>query len=186
MSPVVAAFLILLGPLGIHTPQQSAITAEDLAVIDAALDHGARKAERGPRLLLLRNRTLALCGDERVPDTCIPPDDQTREYVLRVMKEVTPERFAALLARNAVSQTLTAAPAGDVILVSPGGVGAAMSTHGANVSAFTSLPVYFPDGSALLYMGYYCGALCGEGHFFLLRRTDARWRVVKTAMTWIS
>jgi hypothetical protein len=92
----------------------------------------------------------------------------------------------ALVARNAVGQRFTAPPAGDVVLVTAERIRDAMKQHRANVSAHASLPAYFDDGTALMFLGYFCGGLCGEGNFLLLQRQKEGWRVIKSMMTWIS
>jgi hypothetical protein len=50
-----------------------------------------------------------------------------------------------------------------------------------------SRPGYNPsEDEAVLYVGHYCGGLCGTGHLYLLRKSDGKWRVVGRSMLWIS
>jgi hypothetical protein len=39
---------------------------------------------------------------------------------------------------------------------------------------------------ALLYIGFVCGGLCGEGHIFLLVKENGTWKIRHVAMTWVS
>lgn len=39
---------------------------------------------------------------------------------------------------------------------------------------------------ALVYIGHFCGGLCGTGHYALLEKRDHRWMVVRQNMVWIS
>jgi hypothetical protein len=39
---------------------------------------------------------------------------------------------------------------------------------------------------ALVYVGYLCGGLCGDGKFFLLVKEGGVWKIQHVAMTWIS
>ena len=39
---------------------------------------------------------------------------------------------------------------------------------------------------ALIYYGYVCGGLCGQGQYILLTRTDDKWTIEKECLTWIS
>jgi hypothetical protein len=39
---------------------------------------------------------------------------------------------------------------------------------------------------ALIFVGYGCGWLCGEGNYLLLVKKDGEWRVEKKSMVWIS
>jgi hypothetical protein len=51
-----------------------------------------------------------------------------------------------------------------------------------------SHPGYNKAGTeAVLYVGHYCGGLCGTGHlFFLTKDDDGQWRVKNRLMLWIS
>ena len=178
--------LVLLLALALVQPVGGAVTAEDLRVIDAALDHKARNAERGPRVLFLLDRTLEPCTGTRGGSQCLDVGGKTLTFVRRRIPELTQERLNALASRNAVAQVLTTSPARDVIVIPREKRAAAMKQRDANVSAYTSLPAYFDDGTALVFLGFHCGGLCGEGNFLLLRRTGDRWKVIKSAMTWIS
>jgi hypothetical protein len=178
--------VVLLIALAAAQSAATSVTVEDLRVIDAALDHEARNAERGPRVLFLLDRTLEPCAGKRVLSQCFDVGGKTLTFVQRRIPELTQERLNALASRNVVAQALTTSPARDVIVIPREDLAAAMKQRDANVSASTSLPAYFDDGTALLFLGYHCGGLCGEGNFLLLRRTGDRWKVIKTAMTWIS
>jgi hypothetical protein len=39
---------------------------------------------------------------------------------------------------------------------------------------------------SFLYVGYVCGGLCGSGQIFLLAKEKDQWKILHTAMTWIS
>jgi hypothetical protein len=39
---------------------------------------------------------------------------------------------------------------------------------------------------AVLVVDYFCGPRCGAGHYVLLRRSAAGWRVIEAAPTWQS
>lgn len=39
---------------------------------------------------------------------------------------------------------------------------------------------------AVLYVGHYCGGLCGTGHLYFLKKENGRWRVESKQMMWIS
>jgi hypothetical protein len=44
-----------------------------------------------------------------------------------------------------------------------------------------------PDKSqALIFVGYQCDWLCGEGNYILLTKRDGEWKIEKKSMTWIS
>jgi hypothetical protein len=46
---------------------------------------------------------------------------------------------------------------------------------------------FSPDKShALLFLGYQCGWLCGQGNYILLMKKDGEWKVEKKSMTWVS
>jgi hypothetical protein len=163
-----------------------AVSAEDLRVIDAALSHKARTAP-GLGKTRLHDQTLAACAEGRSSSSCIPVDPTRLPYSRRAMPELTEERLAALAARNPRPHRLTSSPASDVVLISREELAAMRPTRlRRDVHAFTSLPVYFDDDTALIYLGFSCGGLCGEGNFILLRRGANGWRVHKAAMTWIS
>jgi hypothetical protein len=185
-----AAVLLILGLLqGQTAAQPAAVSAEDLAVIDAALDHKTRNAINSARpraIVLMFDRTMELCPTEQGSANCLGYGKRTTGIIQRQIPEITEAHVDALFARNAVAQSLPSAPAKDVILVAREKLAALMEQYGANVHAFTSLPAYFEDGTALLFLGYFCGGLCGEGNFILLRREHDGWKVVKAAMTWIS
>lgn len=183
------ALLMLALLQGQAAVQPAAVTAEDLAVIDAALNHKARDAFNRARpraIILLLDRTMELCRTEQGSGNCLGYGKKTAGYLQRTIPEVANAQVDALLARNAVPSLLPSAPADDVVLVAKEDLPAAMKKYGANVHAFTSLPAYFDNGTALVFLGFYCGGLCGEGNFMLLRREGAEWKVVKTAITWIS
>jgi hypothetical protein len=42
------------------------------------------------------------------------------------------------------------------------------------------------EGEALIYVGHYCGGLCGTGHLVLLAKENGRWAVKNRVMLWIS
>jgi len=44
----------------------------------------------------------------------------------------------------------------------------------------------FADDVAFVTIGYECGALCGEGQRFVLRRALGRWRIEAVETTWLS
>ncbi|MEX2271801.1 MAG: hypothetical protein WD690_10035 [Vicinamibacterales bacterium] len=169
--------------------QRAIVSAEDLAVIDAALNHKTRNAlnlakPRG-RVLML-DRTLEPCANERSGIRCFGYGEKTTLYVQRTIREITKAHIDALVARNAVAQFLPSAPAKDVLLVAREKLRAAMEQYDANVIASTSLPAYLDDGTALLFLEFSCGGHCGEGNFILLKRGAEGWRVKKAAITWIS
>lgn len=39
---------------------------------------------------------------------------------------------------------------------------------------------------AILYIGYQCDGLCGQGHYVLMVKANGNWKVEKRVMTWIS
>ncbi len=39
---------------------------------------------------------------------------------------------------------------------------------------------------AVLYVGHYCGSLCGTGHLFFLVKEEGQWKVKNRLMLWIS
>src|SRR5687767_11406645 len=179
-----ATLLLVLSLVQVPAAQQPGVTADDLAVIDAALGHKARTAMNHARpraIVLLLDRTLEPCGEE-YSIHCFSHSEKTANFLRTRMPEATKERLDALAARNARWHSLTSAPANDVILVAREKLAAAMDQHNANVHAFTSLPAYFDDGTALVFLGYFCGGLCGEGNFILLKRVAGGWKVTKTAM----
>jgi hypothetical protein len=184
------AFVILLS-LAQDRPvaDPSAVTAEDLAVIDAALSHKARNAlnlARPRGTVLLIDRPLGPCPDEkRSSPRCFPHGERTVTFVRRRIATLTQDRLDALAARNAGSHVLRPF-ARDIVLVAQENLIATIKKYKANVTAATSLPVYFDDGTALIFLEFACGGRCGEGNFLLLRRRGDRWKVEKTAMTWIS
>jgi hypothetical protein len=48
-------------------------------------------------------------------------------------------------------------------------------------------PMFSADSlSALIYVEYHCGGLCGEGALFLVRRDGGRWRTARRVRYWIS
>jgi hypothetical protein len=48
-------------------------------------------------------------------------------------------------------------------------------------------PVFSPDSStALVYVEYHCGSLCGQGELYLVRRDGQRWKTVRRVRYWIS
>ena len=182
---LIAASLALMA----LAPQQPAgVTPEDLAVIDAALNHKARTAINlaRPPVILMDAQTIAPCPDERSGIRCFPHTEKTAKFLQPRMPEVTKERLDLLAARNGSPHTLPAPPAEDVVFVDRQKLEILIKKRQANVHAFTSLPAYFEDGSALLFLGYSCGGLCGQGNFLLLRKRDGQWRVVKSMMTWVS
>lgn len=182
------ALLLVLGVAQDRVANPSAVTAEDLAVIDAALSHKARNAinlARPRGTVLLLDRPLRPCSGERSGVRCIPHGERTVTFVRRRISTLTQERLDALVARNAVPQLLTPF-ARDIVLVPQENLIAAIAKYKANVTAATSLPVYFDDSTALIFLEFSCGRLCGEGNFLLLRRRPNGWKVEKTAMIWIS
>ncbi len=42
------------------------------------------------------------------------------------------------------------------------------------------------SGTALVYVGVYCGATCGQGNIFLLVKTNRGWTVVHEEQIWVS
>jgi len=48
--------------------------------------------------------------------------------------------------------------------------------------------VFFSDdrSTAVVYVGYICGTLCGAGKVLLLRKRDKKWKIMKSRLTWIS
>jgi hypothetical protein len=168
--------------------QPADVTPEDLAVVDAALGHKARNAinHARPARILMHDRTIGPCAGERSGTGCFHHTDKTVKYLQPRMPEITAERLSALAARNASPRRLTVPPASDVILVERDRIREAMKTYKANVTAYTSLPAYFDDGTALLFLGFACDGRCGEGNFLLLRKREGKWRVVKSMITWIA
>jgi hypothetical protein len=49
-----------------------------------------------------------------------------------------------------------------------------------------SAPIYPMKGSAVIYAGYSCGGLCGEGFLIRLRHDSRAWRVTSAQLLWIS
>ncbi len=39
---------------------------------------------------------------------------------------------------------------------------------------------------ALIYLGHYCGSLCGTGHLLFLTKENGQWKVTNRLMLWIS
>jgi hypothetical protein len=39
---------------------------------------------------------------------------------------------------------------------------------------------------AMLYVGHYCGGLCGTGHLYFLKKENGHWEVLSKQMLWIS
>ena len=169
--------------------QPAMVSAEDLAIIDAALNHKTRNAlnlARPRGLVLMLDRTLEPCANERSGIRCFGSGEKTATYVQLMIREITKAHIDALVARNAVALFLPSAPAKDVLLVAPEKLRAAMDQYDANVIASTSLPAYLDDGTALLFLEFSCGGRCGEGNFILLKRGAKGWKVKKAALTWIS
>ncbi|MBW3656344.1 MAG: hypothetical protein KY444_09560 [Gemmatimonadetes bacterium] len=50
-----------------------------------------------------------------------------------------------------------------------------------------SRAAFTPDGNtAIVYYSHGCGDLCGGGEYLVLRRTDGRWRVIRSLDVWAS
>lgn len=182
---LVLAGLLLAGLQG--PPAPGAVTAEDLRVIDAALSHKARTAP-GSGKIRLDAQSLGVCAEQQLlRASCVAADASMLEFLQRRMPELTADKLAALAARNAQPQILTSPPAKDVVLISREEVAAMRpSLRRGDVHAFTSLPAYFGNDTALIFVGFWCGRGCGEGNFLMLRRGAKGWKVHKAAMTWIS
>ena len=50
-----------------------------------------------------------------------------------------------------------------------------------------SIPILSKDRqTAYVELGYFCGALCGNGNVLILRKIDGKWKVVEDISSWIS
>jgi hypothetical protein len=55
-----------------------------------------------------------------------------------------------------------------------------------SVTAFSPIGMS-PDGSqAVVYISYWCGALCSDGQYVLLERAESGWRIADVALAWAS
>ena len=139
---------------------------------------------------------------------CAEPRDQLRPCVLRehlttLVNDANVQRFGSAFPasicqqlansfeqRNSTSGFLPALPDGRVQFIE----------YDALVRSFDSgeyrgrargymqfsLPAYTAEGKALVYAGYSCGGLCGEGFLFLLARQEGVWRIVYPMLVWMS
>lgn len=56
-----------------------------------------------------------------------------------------------------------------------------------NKYAFISFPIISTDKiKAIIYVGYYCGSLCGKGGILHLEKLNGKWEIVEFVPTWIS
>jgi hypothetical protein len=85
-----------------------------------------------------------------------------------------------------IIRRFTSAPASDIVVVPRDKLDEAVKARASRVHAFVSLPVYPDARTAFIYVGYFCGGLCGEGNYLLLRKGPEGWKVEKSAMLWIS
>ena len=51
---------------------------------------------------------------------------------------------------------------------------------------FSAVGYNTPRTEALVFLGHYCGSLCGTGHLFLLEKENGQWVVKNRLMQWIS
>ncbi|HEX6324521.1 MAG TPA: hypothetical protein VFZ36_12405, partial [Vicinamibacterales bacterium] len=138
------------------------VTPLDLEIINAAIDHKARKAIRTPGLpILLRDRSMSVCETERAAVACIPVALRNQELRKR-MPELTNDRLDSLAARNRKARVLRS-PSPDVVVIADDELRKLPDRRAVRVSVSTSLPVLIDEKTALVYLGYSCGGRCGEG-----------------------
>ena len=69
----------------------------------------------------------------------------------------------------------------------PGSSRFAKAFDGARVLKTISRPVFAADGKhAVIATNHMCGPLCGNGAVLELELTEDGWKIIKSAMTWIS
>jgi hypothetical protein len=55
-----------------------------------------------------------------------------------------------------------------------------------NLYTFSSVGFSQDGGKALVFVTNWCGPLCGEGNYYLLKKENCNWQIANKIMTWIS
>ncbi|HEU4886152.1 MAG TPA: hypothetical protein VFT45_28190 [Longimicrobium sp.] len=168
-------------------PSANAPRSEAGAVYSVLLDSMERH-EPGTRLIHRYVQVETLEGKETAP--------RRNEDLLRGVPEVTPELLAAFRAANEQVIDVRALAARDdvewITRDSLDGVRRGRRENLTSPSAFSttrfSAVGFSADGrTALAYVSYWCGGLCGNEHWALLeRQADGRWVMRRALVTVIS
>jgi hypothetical protein len=175
----------ILGLFAAAAPAAEAPTAEDIAVLRAAL---APDCERpGPGYVLLSTEIADINSDDQVPADWAEAADLTARLHARagLSGSWSGVRVCGkILVRRErdIHRLINSDPSLDqgwknFYAVYPGALGVMR----------VSLPAYSADGHrAVIVMGTGCGSLCGAGEIVEIEKKDGVWRRTRAQDTWIS
>jgi hypothetical protein len=197
--------------MGLLAMQVSAPSNDDVAVYQAVLKHtiygevdrvSYEVGLKMPAPVLTFDRTLTLCGpgsDYPREMGCLSTEDVRHfegtapnqgalTFEKRLSADSRRELGKSFRERNREPRQLSGDTRTGLILAPPDRFEEAKTLESKRTLGFAtfSSPGYSSDGHALVYPSYTCGALCGNGWFFLLERRGQSWRVVDRVLLWIS
>ena len=190
-------FLVLLVVILLSSPRQApaTLTAEDIAVLTAAIDHRLR-----PEYLRLRppasSADSVLRVIDRTPPNCVPgrpiePPGCLQSRDVGLLTRTTGNRMFAAHLTPAIAAELASAfqKANEHASAVPDGrlKNVTLVPAGApSPQVVVSRPGYVDGRHALVYLSFVCGGLCGEGHFILLEKQADIWHVRDVGHLWVS
>lgn len=197
--------ILWLGLMAMMWPQATdriAVTSQDLALFQAVIQqhvqvHVQPKVEAMSldSWLVIFDRTYRLCGLD-VHLWCMPGEtiDRLADWVGHGNDDML---FREFLSRNREALIVSNPDPGAVVVEASEWLEALGQTDdfwpafrsrypAARGWVRFSAPAYRGSDSAVLYVTYSCGGLCGEGWLIRLSRVDDAWRVVSSQSVWAS
>ncbi len=175
--------LLLLVPFLPHESFAKSVTAEDVAVLSAAIKNDC-SAKRG-KFVVLSSDTFPVAKVDVMSDNL---DNIAKADILR--RNSSPSQLPSSMECKSV-KIVPNSTIEKLLKDRPTMLGLSKGFYeaypGANTVMSLSLPGYSKDRrGALVHISYSCGATCGTSFIIHLQKTNGSWHVVTTSNSWIS
>jgi len=180
-----------------NSPSACAISSEDYAVYSAVLQNRGQpedpeeRWDNKPEVLIADTTETAQdagsnmwgfrSSSKQVPGKeTIANFNEHRSSTCSLQKNFDPAITYSLLSKDELD--------GNFKKKGPAGWSAFYKKHpkASGYLSFSSVGYSSSGTEALVYLGHYCGGLCGTGHLILLAKENGQWVVKNRLMMWIS
>lgn len=191
--------LLLVFASAIRCSAQAAPTADEYGVYSALFT--TKGYDRQEAQMVIRDMTAI---DELFPEHHFDPKDPepSIQYLRKFLPELASETALDFFTKNQTSWTLKREfkLKAEVILVDSYEIDRMFNRDleegwklfhtkyrsASSIDTLSRVGFNKEKTQAIIYYGYVCGPLCGQGQYILLMKTDNKWTVAKEHMTWIS